>query len=364
MKFLITLALLFTGLYLTAQTTADSPNQYPLTIILHGEYDYDHFFFSEHRNGPDQIALQRPPADTFELEFEQPLDSYFAIGFAQPADINGSSSALAHQFWLRHEGQPIRIEMSVDEDAVLHVDTVVNAPFYYYTCDLAQNLMAEVEMTDTTTQAGIRAQISDLTLREFKRLADHRFSNSLSSWFISMNEDRPEELREMRDLMAQQALEIQQDFLNQLSALEKRLSVEIIDLLTLDIRDEYGARPGLKLRTQQRYLIDTWFVACPPCVADHRRLATHQKILRDRGVRIIGLSSDYEVSEWKAYLDDHDYDWTNFIFNPESDDDLQEVLGILSFPTYFVTDGDGKVLFRSISLDQVFAHLDIEPTDK
>jgi thiol-disulfide isomerase/thioredoxin len=96
-------------------------------------------------------------------------------------------------------------------------------------------------------------------------------------------------------------------------------------------------------------LLDFWGTWCGPCIAEIPTLKAAYARFRDRGFEIVGI--DYEHGDIapgvhdkvQAFLKAHDIPWTSA--RPDSVKDLVEKrLRILSFPTYFLLDRDGRVV--------------------
>jgi thiol-disulfide isomerase/thioredoxin len=96
-------------------------------------------------------------------------------------------------------------------------------------------------------------------------------------------------------------------------------------------------------------LLDFWGTWCGPCIAEIPTLKAAYTRFRDRGFEIVGI--DYEHGEItpgvhdkvQAFLKAHEIPWTSA--TPDSVKDLVEKrLRILSFPTYFLLDRDGRVV--------------------
>lgn len=88
-----------------------------------------------------------------------------------------------------------------------------------------------------------------------------------------------------------------------------------------------------------------WFINCPPCLKDHKLIATKQDFLKKHNVELIGISIDKDYSDWKNYLETNNYSWQNF----REIDSLKRItadMGIWSFPTYLHLDNEGNIKAR------------------
>ncbi|HEX8914039.1 MAG TPA: TlpA disulfide reductase family protein [Humisphaera sp.] len=92
-------------------------------------------------------------------------------------------------------------------------------------------------------------------------------------------------------------------------------------------------------------LVDFWATWCPPCRAELPELKKFYAEHHDKGLEIIGVSSDREAGELKAFLAKNpDMPWPH-LFEPASPGwhPLTDKFGITSIPTVFVIDRNGVV---------------------
>ena len=90
---------------------------------------------------------------------------------------------------------------------------------------------------------------------------------------------------------------------------------------------------------------------------DHKILKSKIDSLYESRIKVIGISVDYNESKWMDFLNDRKYEWDNFIEIEEENISLSEYLGILSYPTYIIVNGNGKILNRSGSIENSIGFL-------
>lgn len=93
-------------------------------------------------------------------------------------------------------------------------------------------------------------------------------------------------------------------------------------------------------------LVDFWGTWCPACIEELPYLKTAYSRFQPRGLEILGMNDDQDVSAVKAWLKSNGLNWTQA--TSESIVEVKRNLRIFLFPTTFLVGPDGKV----ISLNQ------------
>ncbi|WP_324760544.1 TlpA family protein disulfide reductase [Sphingobacterium thalpophilum] len=116
-----------------------------------------------------------------------------------------------------------------------------------------------------------------------------------------------------------------------------------------------GARSLIsKRRSTDYYLLDFWFVNCPPCVSDHLEIMKDFQFLNGKNVRIIGISIDKKTSDVQSYIDKHHYPWEQYL---DENQDLTSLFSITSFPSYILLNSDGKIVLTSNQYKDINSYL-------
>lgn len=95
-------------------------------------------------------------------------------------------------------------------------------------------------------------------------------------------------------------------------------------------------------------LVDFWYSRCKPCFAQFPHLKTTFERYREKGFRIIGISTDKEEDRenWLKAIDEQQLKWLQYW----DKDGLESAkLSIRAFPTNFLLDENGKILKKNIS---------------
>lgn len=92
-------------------------------------------------------------------------------------------------------------------------------------------------------------------------------------------------------------------------------------------------------------VLDFWGTWCPPCVESIPSLRNlHKKFAKEPSFVLIGISSDNDESEWRAFTAKEKMIWPQYW---DRDRQIQRAFGVNAFPTYIVIDHEGIMRFRS-----------------
>ena len=89
-------------------------------------------------------------------------------------------------------------------------------------------------------------------------------------------------------------------------------------------------------------IVDFWATWCPPCVEEMPMFKELHETYADRGLVILGLSSDDDVDDVRAFVDEHDLPWTNAL----APEEVREQYQVLGLPQTMLIDADGRIAKR------------------
>jgi thiol-disulfide isomerase/thioredoxin len=90
-------------------------------------------------------------------------------------------------------------------------------------------------------------------------------------------------------------------------------------------------------------LFDFWGTWCPPCRQSIPTIRDINKHYADRGLQIVGVSSDNDEAVWQTFIEAQHMDWSEYI---DLSGSVLKAFEIDSFPTYVLLDKDGVIRFR------------------
>lgn len=119
----------------------------------------------------------------------------------------------------------------------------------------------------------------------------------------------------------------------------------------------------IQLEEGKNYILDFWYLECPPCVKQHQEIKEHQNLLAKNNIDVIGISIDRSLEDWKFYIDKHQYNWKNYNqYNAENE--LKLDYNIKLFPTYLYINEKGVILKKSNSFQKIITSLELVSANK
>jgi thiol-disulfide isomerase/thioredoxin len=284
----------------------------------------------------------KPFQKKMEITLKEPLNDIYDLSLIKNGKI------IPTQLWLK--GENIIIKATVLEE-VLQIDTILNAPFYYYTI----NVLKEYEAL--TKHSKNQDAINNFLLKEIKANITNPFSNELAFEFMNKNLGKPENLKALQTLISTQEEWIKNHPFSIHQNLKKIIEVDSINPAAFQFKNKHDKLASLPIKGDAIYLIDFWFTHCPPCIKDHKVIQSKIDLFKESNIEIIGISTDYDPSIWIDFLAKNKYEWKNYIEVSEDGNSLSSHLGVSVFPTYLIVNGKGEILHRDGSLKGSIAYL-------
>ncbi len=92
-------------------------------------------------------------------------------------------------------------------------------------------------------------------------------------------------------------------------------------------------------------LIDFWASWCQPCVKEMANLQRLYETFHDKGLGIIGISTDQNVDDWEDALQELQLPWLNYMdLNKQATTEY----GVKYIPTIFVVDAKGNIIAEKL----------------
>lgn len=313
---------------------------------------------SENRNATSDLNLY--------FETSVPIDSIFIsnitqdrefqfLAYSNPLHITLNDSIndlynvnfftkkglIMNQMWLN--GENISIKGSVSNKSV-KIDTVIGSSLYYKSIDFKvkyKNLLENYSQDST--------KVNTFLINELKNNIDNPLSINIAENFRFRNLNRKDELKKVFQLLSTQKDMLKQHLLNPYSKIENLLSLDKIDFSEYLFYNEENILSQINLPESELYLVDFWFVNCPPCIKDHRIIKNKVEWLNNSGIQLVGISTDNDQEKWKNYINKEKFKWINYREQEDYDKRITTKLLINVFPTYLLLDKEGRIIRRSNS---------------
>jgi len=300
-----------------------------LTIYIDAIQRIDSIFISNMTQDRDFFML--PFQDTIQVTLKDSINDLYNVWIFSEGK---QYSRAANQFWL--SGEKITIKGTFDNGFVL--DTLIGSELYYKSLDFQKQysqLFREKKSSD---------EIDDFLLNFTKKNLNTILSFSSSDNYLFKNGNDLSKVRRLQEIIKDQDPALRNHMVfNAHQKIEKLLSLKTINIGKYDFTDVSGKPTKIALESNKKYLLDLWFVNCPPCIKDHKSFLENPSLLADHGIEMIGISRDHEQKTWAQFVKDKSYPWKNYR-QSNLEGSMTEDLLIKIFPTYYLVEGDGTLL--------------------
>lgn len=274
--------------------------------------------------------------EVYELKYKDTVNIHFSEMNIDCFNIHyfEKEKMFRQQVWL--DTGNIKIESHIDFGKLI-IDSVFNSPMFYSVRDFNKNYSSIYKQNDT-------ALINEFLINAYKANIENPFSILIANLYIGLNQNSKVNLIKFK-----KTAEIQGDRFSWFAyypvvydRLNMILKVDKVSLNDFSFLNTANKKVELLLKGADYYVLDLWFLACPPCVAQHKEIKTYQRKLKQKRIELISISTDHDINELKKYLLKHRYIWKNYL--QEGENTITEQLGISLFPTYIILDGSGKII--------------------
>jgi thiol-disulfide isomerase/thioredoxin len=314
-----------------------------ISVETTSDIKIDSIFFSN--ISQDEIFLIVPFTNSILIESEKPFNDLYNLSFFSEGTMR------MNQLWLN--GTHISIKGNINKQQVLEIDTIMGSEIYYYTKDYREKFL------EVNAKNDVKA-MNEFLWNALNENLENPFSIEISNQLYIRNMSKTDELKKLYELLIHQDVSIVSKSFNPIESIEKVLFQTSIDFSNFEFFTLENQKEQFHPISGKKYLFDFWFVGCAPCIEDHKVLATKLDQFSNKNVEPIGISIDNSQEKWANYLRNSEYPWKNFRESDDYQKTLRNKFSIGIFPTYFIINDKGEIEFKSFSLKEVMAFLEIE----
>jgi|GEM_PF-3889565 len=322
MRYILSLLFLSICTFLSGQLTID------LITSANSDITKVHVFNTEQ----DAAAIDLSFKDSMRITLPLKIDSQINIQYF----TSSGKMIRPRPIWL--DTGSVKIVIEISEEEVKTIDVIGSE---------ADDLYVEyMRSTLAKTNDPVLYRMENMMF--WIRAQDLTLSGLMMTNYENHFQNEPAQLREALKFMNSQSDEIKKDFIwdSTYRSLKAKLENDSLGINEFAFINTENKVARLELSKGKITVLDLWFVACPPCVADHELILSDIETGRLDTIKInlIGLSIDHDFEQWRNYLSRHNIPWDNYKDYGDSDRDFFEEVGVMGFPTYFILDDTGKIL--------------------
>ena len=281
--------------------------------------------------------FNQPYKDTLNFSFSNANTDVYNIRFH-------TGNSMVRQQLLLNNGK-VTLHFTLQPKQLL-LDTIVNSPIYYESRRVYDSVSILAKKADTPA-------LNKLFLQQIERNLDNVFSLLLANNYILYNQNSVADILGLKTYLDKQGTQLSWFLLHE--AVNERVN-SILGSAGFDLKKYQFTNTHNQVvnhsGTDARYtVLDLWFLACAPCIEQHRTIKNNYEALKRYKVDIVGISIDKEFEPWEQYLTKHKYNWTNF--REHNGKKISSDLHISTYPTYIIIDNNGKLVRTYNSFDDV-----------
>ncbi|WP_299677602.1 TlpA disulfide reductase family protein [uncultured Dokdonia sp.] len=271
-----------------------------------------------------------PYTDTVKVDFKRKINDFYEIS------IYNRGQKFGQRFWF--DGEKLLINAVLD-GTNFNIESIDSSSLYMASMAYSTKLQQLREsFADSAT-------IDKFLISEIRNTIDTPLSHVIVGEYLERNQNHREKIDHVYRIMRMQTDSIKEHLFNKTARMLRILDVEAVQFDQYELGDINDQKTEITLDATKLYLVDFWFVRCPPCLADHKRIAKNYAIFEENNIELIGVSRDDTFNLWKRYLDKHDYPWVN-VREQKPEKRLTYDLSIWAYPTYALIDHKGSIQAR------------------
>ena len=110
-------------------------------------------------------------------------------------------------------------------------------------------------------------------------------------------------------------------------------------------------RESISYKLNKVTVLVFWASWCAPCRAEIPRLKQLFNIFKDKGIRIISVSTDRKRENWKKAMDEENIPWEQFVLDSTDLQEIQDKFIFSAIPTSIIIDRNGIKLKHYTGMD-------------
>lgn len=146
-------------------------------------------------------------------------------------------------------------------------------------------------------------------------------------------------------------------FLQKLKTNIERRKLSLIGVVAPDFSMKNDKGKTVNLRDIQNKHVVLYFydIDCEICKKVSPQLMNFYRIIKDRGVDIIGIYVGEDKKKWHKYLENNNLQWIN-VWDAKNSSGFREKYSISSTPQLFLLDEDQKIVLKRITVEQLMQY--------
>lgn len=105
-------------------------------------------------------------------------------------------------------------------------------------------------------------------------------------------------------------------------------------------------------------LLDFWASWCGPCILEIPKLVDLYNKFNDKGLEIIGVSTDKDEIEWRKAIEKFNMNWIQVINGKEKNSNAVEIYNVQFIPYTILIDSNGKIIDINLRGEKLFDRIE------
>lgn len=328
---------LFSFIFLCALTSCNTNENSGTNLIsveIVGEIQPDSLKMLSFNNSEGLVLKTENP---YYFNFKDSINDAYSLTFYK--------SGIAYSKKLFLDGKNLKLKAKLEAEH-FEIDTVIGSDVYDKSMAFYSSLgsLNDLKIDDF--------KVNDFLLSSLEENLNHPFAFDICERFLERNINYKSRLMDLKSLLDQQPEDLKTHALSVHRTLSDLVKMEYLDLSDFKFYDRAGNIAKVDLSHQVDYLLDFWFVQCPPCVKDHKKIGKHLELFTNNNVELVGISIDTEADKWLNYLESNHYNWQNYR-ELGGDMDLVEAMNVWEFPTYLLVSNSGEIKTKFYAFEEL-----------